>query len=304
MAQHDDEFRFLKSDAAQVGYTGELPEVRRVSVEVSDGRKVSALQFSPESAPQIVFLHGVGLNAHGFDPVALALGVPAISIDLPGHGHSDWRSDANYRPDYLAADVLLALDQLAPEPFYLVGHSLGGLTSAVLAAQLGDRIKGLAILDITPGIVPQSDAGDINDFISGKRAFASQEEMVDRAIEYGIGEDRAALTRGVALNSRLREDGQWEWAHHFAHITAGPMENLGEGKPFAALWAPLVYLSKHKLPIVLFQASDGLVGEELAAEWREMLPDAKLVLLPGLHNLQESSPVELAAALAETFFGK
>lgn len=304
MAQHDDEFRFLQSDAALVGYTGELPEVRRVSAAVSEGRSVSALHYWPESAPQIVFLHGVGLNAHGFDPTVLALGVPALSIDLPGHGHSDWRKDANYRPDYLAADILLALDQLAPEPFYLVGHSLGGLTSSVLAAQLGDRVLGLAILDITPGIVPQSDAGDINDFISGQRAFASQEEMVERAISYGIGEDRAALTRGVALNSRQRADGQWEWAHHFAHISSGPMENLGEGKPFAALWQPLQYLSQQGLQIILYQASDGLVGTELAEEWRSMLPHSEVVLLSGLHNLQESSPLELAATLRESFFRK
>ena len=304
MAQHDDEFRFLQSDAALVGYTGELPEVRRVSAAVSEGRSVSALHYWPESAPQIVFLHGVGLNAHGFDPTVLALGVPALSIDLPGHGHSDWRKDANYRPDYLAADILLALDQLAPEPFYLVGHSLGGLTSSVLAAQLGDRVLGLAILDITPGIVPQSDAGDINDFISGQRAFASQEEMVERAISYGIGEDRAALTRGVALNSRQRADGQWEWAHHFAHISSGPMENLGEGKPFAALWQPLRYLSQQGLQIILCQASDGLVGTELAEEWRSMLPHSEVVLLSGLHNLQESSPLELAATLRESFFRK
>lgn len=304
MAQYDDEFRFLEGDAALVGYTGELPAVRRVSAPVSEGRSVSALQYWPDAAPQIVFLHGVGLNAHGFDPTVLALGVPALAIDLPGHGHSDWREDANYRPDYLAADVLLALEQLAPEPFYLVGHSLGGLTSAVLAAQLGNRVKGVAILDITPGIVPQSDASDINDFISGQREFASQEEMVERAIAYGIGEDRAALTRGVALNSRQRADGQWEWAHHFAHMPSGPMENLGEGKPFAALWQPLQYLSQLGVPIVLCQASNGLVGEELANEWREMLPHAEVIFLPGLHNLQESSPAELAAALTQSFFQK
>ena len=51
----------------------------------------------------------MGLNAHGFDPVVLALDAPALALDLPGHGRSDWREDANYRPDLLAADVLTAL---------------------------------------------------------------------------------------------------------------------------------------------------------------------------------------------------
>ena len=127
-----DEFRYLTSDAARVGRQAPLPRVRRVEVAVSDGRTVSALSYGSNSQagdadpPLYVFLHGMGLNAHGFDPVVLALGAPAVALDLPGHGRSDWREDANYRPDLLAADVLMALEQLAPEPFVLVGHSLGG----------------------------------------------------------------------------------------------------------------------------------------------------------------------------------
>ncbi len=304
MTQHDDEFRFLSGDAALVGFTRELPEVRRISVPVSDGRTLSALQYWPEQSPEVVFLHGVGLNAHGFDPVALALGRPALSLDLPGHGHSDWRSDANYRPDYLAADVLLALEQLAPAPIVLVGHSLGGLTATLVAARWGAKLSALGIVDITPGIVPQSDASDINEFISGKRDFATQEEMVDRAIEYGIGEDRAALTRGVALNTRQRDDGRWEWAHHFAHIESGPMENLGAGKPFAALWEPLRAVAQSGVPTVLFQASHGLVGEDLANEWNEMLPGAPIIFLEGVHNLQESSPADLASGIEQHLMSK
>ncbi len=36
----------------------------------------------------MVFLHGGGQNAHTWDTVILGLGVPALAIDLPGHGRS------------------------------------------------------------------------------------------------------------------------------------------------------------------------------------------------------------------------
>ncbi len=63
--------------------------MRRESVEVDGGRKVSALVWGSEP-PEMVFLHGGGQNAHTWDTVALALGVPLVAVDLPGHGHSDW----------------------------------------------------------------------------------------------------------------------------------------------------------------------------------------------------------------------
>ncbi len=297
MTSLDDEFRFLAGDAERVGRTGPLPEVRRVGVEVSEGREISALRYDPSKPPEYVFLHGMGLNAHGFDPVVLALDAPALALDLPGHGRSDWRQDANYRPDLLVPDVLIALEALAPGPFTLVGHSLGGLIAAIAAPALGERVRGLVIVDITPAIEPKSDGSEINDFISGQRDFASREDMVDRALAYGIGEDRAALARGVALNTRQRPDGRWEWAHHFAHMDAQPMESLGEGAPFAPIWGPIEAVYASGAPVSLVRGSEGLVDAAQVAKWRALMPDSEVRTVPGPHNLHEASPAALADAL-------
>lgn len=298
MTHLNDEFRFLNSDALRVAREKPLPEVKRVQVAVSDGRKISALQYEPSKSPAFVFLHGMGLNAHSFDPVVLALDAPALALDLPGHGRSDWREDANYRPDFLAQDVLLALAQLAPEPFVFVGHSLGGLTAAIAAPALGKQLRGLVILDITPALKPQSDGADIGDFISGQRDFKTQEEMVDRAIQFGIGEDRAALTRGVALNVRQHPDGRWEWAHHFAHMEAQPMQSLGEGSPFAPIWAALEAVHVGGTKVALIRGSEGLVDDSQITEWRKRMPTAEVLTIQGPHNLHEASPAELAKSLS------
>ena len=107
----DDEFRFLPSDAQRVGRTTPTPAVERISTPVGGGRQLSGLRFGSPDAPQFDMLHGAGLNAHSFDPALLALDEPALSLDLPGHGRSDWRADADYRPDHLAAGVVPALEQ-------------------------------------------------------------------------------------------------------------------------------------------------------------------------------------------------
>lgn len=291
----DDEFRFLAADAARVGATP--PRVERVKATLTDGREVAGLRFDPDHAPRIVTLHGAGLNAHSFDPMLIALGEPALAVDLPGHGRSSWRDDADYSPVTLASDLAPALTQLAPQPFVLLGHSLGALTAAMFAAAAPDRVAHLILVDITPGVRPERDAGSVTEFIQGQRSFATVDEAVDRAVAFGIGSDRAALTRGVALNTRRRDDGRLEWTHHFAHLSGlMPATDDRSENPLAPLWDLLAGLP---MPVSLVRAESGMVSEELATEWRERLPASRLVSLPGPHNLHEACPIELGATVRD-----
>ncbi|WP_231580838.1 MULTISPECIES: alpha/beta fold hydrolase [unclassified Leucobacter] len=306
----DDEFRFLAGDAARVSRTAPLPEVRRVDAPVSQGRRISGLSFEPDRAPEPVLLHGAGLNAHGFDPTLLALGRPALALDLPGHGRSDWREDADYRPDLLAPDVALALDALAPGSTALVGHSLGGLTAILTASARADRTRALVLVDITPGVVPARDAGSVAEFITGQRSYADHEEIIDRAIAFGIGSSRESLARGIALNTRRRPDGRWEWTHHLAHLDGLPEggpdpadaaagAGVGTESPLAPLWRPLEALHAAGLPVALIRADAGMVDARLADEWRDRLPGSPVRTIAGPHNLHEAAPRELASVLGE-----
>src|SRR5579862_6191123 len=84
-----DEFGMFHENATEFGipYSGP-PTVRREAVAMDDGRRISALVWG-DAQPQIVLLHGGAQNAHTWDTVLLALGRPAVAVDLPGHGHSD-----------------------------------------------------------------------------------------------------------------------------------------------------------------------------------------------------------------------
>lgn len=292
----DDEFRFLEGDAARVHRSAPLPKVARVSVPVAEGRALSGLHFDAPAPPELVVLHGAGLNAHSFDPMLLAFGRPALSLDLPGHGRSDWRSDADYRPQLLAADIVAALDALAPEPITLLGHSLGGLAAALVAQARPQLVRRLVMVDITPGITPGGNAGAVVEFITGQRDYGSVEEIVDRAIRFGIGSDRAALTRGVTLNTRRRPDGRLEWTHHLAHLEAMPGATDGDPHPYAAIWSLVQQLT---VPVTLVRAQRGILNDALAAEWQEHLPGAAIITVPGPHNLHEAAPEMLASTVRD-----
>lgn len=307
-----DEFSFLSAQAAGIGVTA-IPPVRRLTLPLPDGRTVSALHYGDPvtgefAPPAVTFLHGAGLNAHTWDTTILALGRPALAIDLPGHGDSSWRADGAYTGRTLAADLADVLAHWAPAPQLLVGQSLGGLCAAALAAAHPALVRALIVVDISPGLDPNGGASQIRAFFAGPSDWASREELVDRALAFGFGGSREAATRGVFLNSRIREDGRVEWKHHFAHLAhllatdraaaaaADTAAAASTGVLSAAGWDDLAAVA---VPLTLIRGERGYVSPADVDEYARRLPAAEIITVEAGHNVQEDVPVRLAALIAE-----
>ncbi|MBW8761610.1 MAG: alpha/beta hydrolase [Microbacterium sp.] len=292
------EFSYLPAQAEVLGVP--LPRVERLSLELPDGRTLSALRFGTES-PQVTLLHGAGLNAHTWDTTALALQRPLLAIDLAGHGDSSWRGDADYTARPLAADVALALDAWTTHPQVVVGQSLGGLTAAALAASRPDLVSEIIVVDITPGIDVTAGPAALRAFYEGPTDFATREELVDKAISLGFGGTRPETERGVFLNTRVRPDGRIEWKHHFAHLAAQALAAHDAGSAAAPSvlhetgWADLAEVSA---PITLVRATGGFVSEADADEFLRRVPAARAITVNATHNVQETAPAELAALVS------
>lgn len=296
-----DEFGFLAGDA-EIVQADSVPDVRRISHGTRDG-DVSGLMFG-SSSPRFTFLHGAGLNAHTFDRTILALGESSLSLDLPGHGRSDWRDDANYAPSALEPAVAATVRAFTHEPQILVGHSLGGLTALRVAALHPEIVRQLVIVDITPGISEKDGGASIREFIGGKTSYDTIDEIVDRAIEFNIGHNREALFRGATLNTRLRPDGKLEWTHHLAHLMSRPPETDeadvldGDGlRAYEYLWQSVAEIAKLEIPTTLVVGDQGMVSDAMVEEWMHYLPSASVVSMQAGHNVQEYAPRELARTL-------
>jgi pimeloyl-ACP methyl ester carboxylesterase len=284
------EFEFLAEEAEEVGASTDLPAVRRVGVPAPAG-EVSALLWG--ESPAVTLLHGGGLNAHTWDGTLLALGEPALAVDLPGHGDSAWRDDFDYAPRTNARSVAAVLDALAPGTRQtVVGQSLGGVTAIALAELRPDLVERLAIVDVSPGLRPE-DAAQVSDFLAGPLTFGSREEVVELALAAGIGSSRRALARGVALNTRVRDDGTVVFKHHLASPPPGARFDVD----FRGLWPAL---ENSKVPVLLVRGTQGLLSTAAVDEFRTRMPRAEIVELDAGHNIQEQQPAALAAAI-ETF---
>lgn len=96
----------------------------------------------------VVLIHGAS-SAHADLMATLGpeLGhYRVIALDRPGHGWSDRLEGSDMAdPARQAAAIMRALDQIAPERFVLVAHSLAGALSARIALDRPERLHGLVL---------------------------------------------------------------------------------------------------------------------------------------------------------------
>lgn len=90
---------------------------------------LGALLYGDESAPPVVIMHGQADSAWSMDAVArpLADRYRVISLDLRGHGASDWGA---YTLLHLVGDLYGVIEQLELVDPIMIGHSLGGQATA------------------------------------------------------------------------------------------------------------------------------------------------------------------------------
>lgn len=303
-----DEFSFVTEQAAAAGIDDPERVHERLTLALPDGRSLSALRWGA-APPRVTFLHGGGLNAHTWDTTILALGVPALAIDLPGHGDSSWRDDADYRPRTIAPDIAAALAAWTDAPQVLVGQSLGGVVASAIAAAHPDSVRELIVVDVTPGIDPGEGPAVLREFFSGPTDFASRDELVDRAMAFGLGGDRRETERGVYLNSRVRPDGRVEWKHHLARLAATALAPAEPATTGTTERAPVLGthgwddLAATRAPITLIRGTHGYVTPANLDEFVRRVPQASVIEVEAGHNVQENIPVALADLIRERLVG-
>ncbi|MFJ3382692.1 MULTISPECIES: alpha/beta fold hydrolase [unclassified Curtobacterium] len=295
MSDADDEFRDLADLARASGVTEPL-RASRQEIRTTLGGDISAIRWQDPADPgqeaRVTYLHGLGIDAHSFDATAMAVGQPAVALDLPGHGRSGWRDDADYAASATAPAVLAALDALAVPPGVLVGHSLGAILAARIAATAPERVTGLVLVDMSPDFAQRA-VDRIARALETEEPFASLDEVVDRAIEARVGDDRAVLLREARHTTRLGDDGKLVRRHHFPHLPAGRTSSVGR---FADAWPDLEALD---VPVLLVRGDRGYVSPRLVTTFAERLPHAEIVTVEARHAVQTQAPLELAAAIRE-----
>jgi pimeloyl-ACP methyl ester carboxylesterase len=287
-----DEFALLPENAAQAGVSDSLPPVERI-----ERGPVSAVRWGVDPV-RVVFLHGGGQNAHTWDTVILGLGVPALAVDLPGHGRSAWREDGDYGPKRGAELIEPVVRELASDADLVVGMSLGGLTALRLATTAPDLVRKLVLVDVTPSAperheeMTKAQMGTVA-LVQGDRTFPSFQAMLDVTIAAAPHRDRDSLRRGVFHNSKQLDDGTWTWRY----------DTFRKGDGFEGLWDDVPGLA---VPTTLVRGANSFfVNDDDADEFARTAPGfQRVIVVPDSgHSVQGDQPRALVQILRDVLGG-
>lgn len=112
-----------------------------------------AVDGDPE-APPILLLHGITSSSAtwGWFVPELAERFRVLRLDFRGHGGSG-RAPGEYTREGYVSDAVAVLEQAAGRPAVVMGHSLGALTTAVLAQDHGELVVA-TVMEDPPIFVP------------------------------------------------------------------------------------------------------------------------------------------------------
>jgi pimeloyl-ACP methyl ester carboxylesterase len=279
--------------------------VRSRQVEVGAGGRVHLLERG--AGPPVVLLHGTGNPAGFLLPLLRELhGVRAIAPDRPGVGLSDpvELPVARYR-EHAVAWLDRLLDTLELDTTTLVGHSGGGLWALWYALAHPDRVERLVLLGVpalpgtrcplpirvvgTPGLgrlvgrlAPPSPASVLRlaSAVGEKGTLAGHPDLVDLLVAAGRDPvtDRAAMAEFHALISP------------FALVTPSGFRRRARVRPDE--------LRRLAIPtLVLWGEHDPVGSVPVARAIAELIPHARLEVLPTGHGPWLGQPTRTAAAV-------
>lgn len=172
--------------------------------------------------PPAVLLHGTGLCAQTWTPIAQALSsrFRVLAIDMRGHGDSD-KPQGQYRWEQVVGDLPAFIEALELDNVLLVGHSRGGGVAVFGGAQRPERISGVVLVEPTISFGPRPGAAfsdgrpgnPMAERASKRRAVWASREQIFRSYHsrdpfksWRVDTLQAYIEGGT----RIREDGKVE----------------------------------------------------------------------------------------------
>jgi pimeloyl-ACP methyl ester carboxylesterase len=232
-----------------------------------DGVTLAASAWGPQGAPPVCFFHGFAQSRRLWVEAAQIMarsGFLGLSIDLRGHGDSEWAADGDYCADAYGRDVASLLDRVG-RPAVLVGGSRGGRAAFIGAARRQEKVAFVLLCDMAPLLQGRQREKVVSFLQQSMAGFATLEE----AAELLHSElDQPRMANVANLRRGMREEGgrlYWRWdpraaADDLLHAEADVMVMDEAAKIM-------------KRPVVMLRAEeDSLVTPAEEARFRAMTP--------------------------------
>jgi pimeloyl-ACP methyl ester carboxylesterase len=247
--------------------------------------------YSRDDLPDLLLVHGGAAHARWWDHLApsLAQSRRVIAIDLSGHGDSDHREAYSLDgwADELAA-VIRASGMRTKS--IVIGHSLGGLITAVLAARGIPELRGVVIID-SPIELPGTDSpreSDPRDFGSA-RVHPFSVSPLDRFRPVPPQSALAYVVAHIAETSTVEVTDGWRWKFDPGFLTMS-----GE---------PPHTLDDLSCPAVVIAAERGMMSSAVLDIMRASSTVAVIDIPDAGHAIMLDQPLALLSAISGVISG-
>ena len=278
---------------------------RAVTVVPPAGNRLACEVFEAQAGLAVVFVHGGGQSRHSWRRAARmlqTLGLPCVTFDLRGHGDSDWIADGNYGLDTFQADLEAVVEHWN-RPVMLVGASLGGLVSLMLAGSGHPLVRALVMVDTAP-MLNVSEIERLVGFLGhgSDGGFASPEAAASHVAAFF---PYAAVSAGnVERSMRRNADGRWYWRWD-SRVVLGDRNSVAI--PHQQMLRRRAQNVQVPFLLVRAEASEIVTGAAIE-DLRECAPHLEVVTLPGAHHMitgQDNGPfVEVTRPFIERVSGR
>jgi pimeloyl-ACP methyl ester carboxylesterase len=265
---------------------------------------------SPAAEPAL-YVHGLGGSAQNFTDLAglLADRFDGQAVDLPGFGYSD--PSRRYSIPAFADKIIKYLEYADRGPVHLVANSLGGSISVRMAGLRPDLVRTLTLISpAMPFLDPRRTAqGPVLPLLALPRAdrlFAwgmarmTVDEMADQVLLACFGDTSKVVPQRRA--EAIEEIKLRFTVEHYPKAYLGTLRGLVSS--FVRAYLPGVN-SQWRLAaritaptLVIGGMADKLVDPRVPAQVAKVVPDSRLLILPGVgHVAQMEVPRIVAQAI-------
>ncbi|MEU4222325.1 alpha/beta hydrolase [Actinoplanes sp. NPDC026623] len=266
---------------------------------------------TPSTAPgaePAVYVHGLGGSSQNWTDFAglLAARFDAQAVDLPGFGYSD--PSPRYSIAAFADRLIGYLDYAGRGPVHLVGNSLGGSISVRVAALRPDLVRTLTLISpAMPFLDPRRTAqGPMLPLLAlprGERLFAwgmarmTPEQLAEQVLLACFGD-----TGKVNPQRRVEAIEEIKLRHTVEHYPRAYLGTLrGLVSSFLRAYLPGVN-SQWRLAaritaptLVIGGLRDELVDPRVPVQVAKVIPDSRLLILPGVGHVAQMEVPRLVA---------
>lgn len=251
------------------------------------------------AAVPVLCMHGLTRNARDFAGLAESLATTrrVIVPDMRGRGMSDYAPDSDtYSPVTYVQDVEKLLAEQGIDRFAVVGTSMGGLMTMLMAAAKPGRMAAVVMNDIGPVVEPAGLAR-ISGYVGQGRSYPTWVHAAR-----GLGEAHGAAFPDYDLDQWLEmakrtmvvsQNGRIVFDYDMA--IAEPFAKPGNAAP-ANLW--LAYEGLRDVPMLLVRGElSDLLSPDTLKQMAARNPAMRTIIVPRVGHAPTLDEPEVRAAI-------